>query len=361
MVLRRDPDRPRSRGQALVEFALILPLLALLLVMAVDFGRVFFGYIALQNATRIAADMAAGQAESWPANGAQEQNNQNRYRDSFIRDLTAINCFPADGAWDRADVPDPAFVDMSRPPDGETQGAGDHAVVTIQCSFDLLTPLAEGVLGGPVTVGASEAFPVNYQLSVAVPSLRPLPTPTPVPTPSPGPVDCTIPNYVSLRANDAENLWDASDFTGTFTKVGSGNFTIVSQSLVPPGATVPCTSSITVSSGAVPTPTPTPPGATPTPTPSCARAVANFIANPTSGNKPLLVNFTDTSSAPAGCPITAWNWTFGDNSTPATTQNTTHIYTFQGQGQPRTYNATLTVTNAGGTSNPRTVTITVSP
>ena len=51
----------------MVEFALILPLLALLLIMAIDFGRVFFGWIALQNATRIAADTASQRANAWPS------------------------------------------------------------------------------------------------------------------------------------------------------------------------------------------------------------------------------------------------------------------------------------------------------
>ena len=39
------------RGQALVEMAIILPVLVLLLLLAVDFGRVFFGWIALNNAS----------------------------------------------------------------------------------------------------------------------------------------------------------------------------------------------------------------------------------------------------------------------------------------------------------------------
>ena len=42
----------------MVEFALVLPLLALLLVMAVDFGRVFFGWVSLTNAARIGANYA---------------------------------------------------------------------------------------------------------------------------------------------------------------------------------------------------------------------------------------------------------------------------------------------------------------
>jgi Flp pilus assembly protein TadG len=43
------------RGQSIVEFALILPLLALLVLGAVDLTRSFYYYIILQNATREAA------------------------------------------------------------------------------------------------------------------------------------------------------------------------------------------------------------------------------------------------------------------------------------------------------------------
>ena len=39
-----------SRGQALVETALVLPILVLLLLMGIDFGRVFFTSIDLRNA-----------------------------------------------------------------------------------------------------------------------------------------------------------------------------------------------------------------------------------------------------------------------------------------------------------------------
>ena len=43
------------QGQSLVEFALIMPLLALIFLGAVDLTRAFYTYIALQNATREAA------------------------------------------------------------------------------------------------------------------------------------------------------------------------------------------------------------------------------------------------------------------------------------------------------------------
>src|SRR5438445_10072525 len=47
--------RPARHGQSLVEFALILPILALLFLGAVDLTRAFYYYVALENASREAA------------------------------------------------------------------------------------------------------------------------------------------------------------------------------------------------------------------------------------------------------------------------------------------------------------------
>lgn len=66
--------------------------------------------------------------------------------------------------------------------------------------------------------------------------------------------------------------------------------------------------------------------------------VAAFSGTPLSGNKPLLVRFTDQST---NTP-TSWAWTFGDGAT-STEQNPTHTYTVAG-----VYTVTLTATNAGG-------------
>ncbi|MFA0833937.1 MAG: PKD domain-containing protein [Methanobacterium formicicum] len=68
--------------------------------------------------------------------------------------------------------------------------------------------------------------------------------------------------------------------------------------------------------------------------------VADFSANTTSGNAPLNVQFTDTSS---NYP-TSWIWDFGD-STTSTEQNPTHTYT-----KPGNYTVTLTAINAAGNS-----------
>jgi Flp pilus assembly protein TadG len=44
--------RKRTRGQTLVEFALLLPVMVLILALAADFGRAFTAYIAISGAAR---------------------------------------------------------------------------------------------------------------------------------------------------------------------------------------------------------------------------------------------------------------------------------------------------------------------
>jgi serine protease len=69
--------------------------------------------------------------------------------------------------------------------------------------------------------------------------------------------------------------------------------------------------------------------------------VANFTATPTSGNSPLVVQFTDTSTG----NISSRLWDFGDGTT-STEQNPIHTYTFKDTGD---FTVSLTVTGPGGT------------
>ena len=66
--------------------------------------------------------------------------------------------------------------------------------------------------------------------------------------------------------------------------------------------------------------------------------VAAFSASPTSGNTPLNVTFTDSST---GSPTT-WSWNFGDG-TSATVKNPVHTYSTAGS-----YSVTLKVSNSAG-------------
>ncbi len=56
------PAIHNRRGQSLVEFAILLPILMLLIVGAVDLGRMYFSYITIKNASREAAYIGS----TWP-------------------------------------------------------------------------------------------------------------------------------------------------------------------------------------------------------------------------------------------------------------------------------------------------------
>jgi PKD repeat protein len=68
--------------------------------------------------------------------------------------------------------------------------------------------------------------------------------------------------------------------------------------------------------------------------------VADFTGTPTSGQGPLSVQFTDTTT---GTPAT-WAWDFGDGGTSAV-QNPSHTF------NPGDYTVSLTVTNAAGSDS----------
>jgi len=202
LPLRRH--RNVSRGQALVEFALILPLLVLLLVMAIDGGRVFFGWVALQNAGRIGADYAASHADAWDGPpDAIQQDQRERYELLIRQDLQSLGC------QDTTVVPAPNFD-----PDGDgTSDFSDGALVRVDldCAFALLTPLAEVALGGPVTLHARADFAVNRTINTGLGPVVDPPPPMGCDANErvvPDMVDITVP----IRMHNARDLWVAAGF-----------------------------------------------------------------------------------------------------------------------------------------------------
>lgn len=190
------------RGQAVVEMAIILPLLVLLLVMALDAGRLFFGWVALQNASRIGADYAASHADAWDGvPDPIELNQQDRYELLVSEDLQALGCQAG------YVVPPPNFDPDGDGTDDFTDGA--HARVDLSCPFDLLTPLAESFLGAPVTLYGRSDFAINR---VRVSGLPPPGNPPP-------PISCPageakVPDLVGEQNQDAFALWTEAGFSG---------------------------------------------------------------------------------------------------------------------------------------------------
>jgi hypothetical protein len=201
-LFHRRSGQPAFRGQGLVETALILPILALLLVMALDFGRVFFGWVALQNAARIGADFAAQTPLAWKTMDSSGQDKRDRYVDIVQGDLDAINCDLADGGA----IPDPTFENNPITPDpADAYEDGDYAVVDLQCSFPLITPLAEAILGGPVSLAAHEEFPVHTRIVQGIPPAPPPPAQCLAPL-------LEIPELTLITMLQARTLWVADGF-----------------------------------------------------------------------------------------------------------------------------------------------------
>jgi len=69
VLARARRRRARGRGQGLVEFAISLPVVLLMILFGIDFGRVFLGWVTLGNAVREAANFAALNPTAWTAPG----------------------------------------------------------------------------------------------------------------------------------------------------------------------------------------------------------------------------------------------------------------------------------------------------
>jgi hypothetical protein len=124
-----------ERGQTLVEFALIMPLFALLLFALLDFGRVIYTQNTVEQASREASRV--GTLE--PAEAG--------WKYTLIRNA-AINSAAGVGLTN-ADIVGQGCDDCFYP-DGAASGG--MVVVTVTSQIALLTPILSQVLGGSFTV-----------------------------------------------------------------------------------------------------------------------------------------------------------------------------------------------------------------
>lgn len=316
VVLRRLARARLLRGQSLVEFALVLPILLLLIGGAVDLGRLFYAQIAISNAAKEGAFFGAtspGCAE--PGSGCTDPRTVSWHVEQETIGLSAVShtteCLHAGAPVSLASCQE-----------------DDVYEVGVSYTFSLATPILSGIFGGAIPLHASATSVVLNQTFDS--SATPVPGSSTTPSPTPSAGTCVVPDFVGTRANDAAGTWSVAGFSGGVTTSGSGNFTINSQSLTA-SSTQPCSSGITVSSSAAtptpaPTATPTPAGtptptATPTATPSCqvvpnlvgmtvsqARAAwtgAGFTGSftPANGqtNKTVTNQVTSPASAPGQC------------------------------------------------------------
>jgi Flp pilus assembly protein TadG len=224
----------RRRGQGLVEFTLVLPVMMLILLVAVDFGRVFFSYIETTNAAREGANYAAAHAADSPFNSA-----------TYASDVTAAALGETNAQGQRGagsmTVSAPSCVIPGTTPTSvacniaaqNAAGIGDQVSVTVTQPFTFFTPLIGGFFGGQLTLSSSATAPVlNPALSnLAIPSTG---------------ACITVPDLTGMTVSAARTAWtNTAGFTGSFSPNGLNNKIVTGQDQ-DAGTCKPATTTVTV-------------------------------------------------------------------------------------------------------------------
>lgn len=391
-----------NRGQALVEFALILPVLAALLLTVLDLGRLFYSQMVITNAAREGALQASLPVSPTPG-GVFDANHVWYVTPSSACDpkTDAVTCRAllefqgASGNW--FVQPLPTDVTLACVPATEAKptscpnGMSNGAAVTVRAPFTLWSPWMAAFFGGQQTLTLTATAISQVQtLPVTAPRV-PVTATTGSIVAAKNAVGGTgtftftgtgtgVPPSFTITTTTSDSSSTSSAGSALFTSLAPGNYTVSEQSSsgwtfnslscftsgpygssgVPDGST-PTQADITLKAGDAVICT-----FTNTLSPVCSTPSAGFTATnggttyssgsgaTLSGPTPLQVNFTDTSTASASCPIWTWKWNFGDGST-STQQNPKHNF-----NQTGSYTVQLTVTNSAGTSTSGSITVTAT-
>ena len=332
--------RSKSRGQALVEMAMILPLFVLLLLITIDFGRVYFSFIQINNAAREGANYAALD----PANDPLIQNAAKQETD-----VQKQGGEPVGGFQVLVVCKDPAgtVIACSTAKDLGS-GPGNTVTVTVNEQFSFLTPFMNNfwsnnftmstsatstvfgfVASGPGAPPGGCSAPVADFTVVTDSTLQIYANPS-ISSPTSG--TCAISGYNWTWGDGNDEVGSA---TGDYYTYGSANTYTVTLFVTNQGGSSTKVRSVTVP--AVPPP------------PTCAKPIPAFSYTTTGNGANTVFTYHDGSSVadPVNCPITNWLWTFTDNGTSSNAQNPAPFK----YGVGGTHPVTLMVTNAGGSAS----------
>jgi PKD repeat protein len=359
----RARRRRRTRAQALVEFALVLPVFLFLVVISIDFGRLFFSYIQINNAAREGANFGQGSPTDTVGITArvEEETNTQAQRGAGALTVTS-SCANAVGS----------AIACTAATGGA--GPGNTITVNVRQPFTFLTPLMNGFFGGglamdaaatatvlgyvpgagatqpPGCSGPSAAFSLNVASGLTV-----FADPTGS-TPNSG--VCNISGYNWDWGDGETSVGTATGDTHTYAN--DGTYTVILE-VTNQADTATTSRPVTVPD---PGPTPTPTGtagptATPTggpaPTPTiapCTAPTANFTWTTTGSGSNTIFTFRDASTTPdaVNCPITDWLWTFSDVDVGNVNSNAQNPAPFGFDNNSR-HTVTLRVTNSAGQSH----------
>ena len=343
-----DTTRQRkSRGQSITEFALILPILILAMLIVLDFGRLFFSYVTLNNASRIAANFGATDPGAFT--GTPDTATFNAV---VLRETAGLNCkLRADSKGNNPPLP--------TYPNGT--GLGAMSVETMTCDFNLITPVIGQIVGGKLPISATAQFPVRTGAISNIGGTTNVPPPgSPVAdytftgvsggtVGGSGNVTGTSPVTVNVTDGSSNaQTWDwdwgdgsVHDFVSNpppHQYVGANTYNVILRVTNTVGSSTR-SRTVTVSPVVVPPPVAGFYG-TPQSGGSSYFTGGGPTGTPITGGRPLVVNFTNLTTNG-----TAYSWNFGDGSAASTTTSPQHQYSSLG-----VFTVVLTVTAPTGGS-----------
>ena len=166
----------RRRGQSVVEFALVLPVLLFLMAATLDLGRLAFARVTLENAAREGAFQASRTPASYTANQPCPSNGLTNLvvcRTQLETRGSPITIAPSD-------------IQLECSPADCSPGLGNTVTITASGTFTLLTPVLAVFFGG-TSMAISSSATTQIETLPSPTFVAPWATPTPTPTASASP------------------------------------------------------------------------------------------------------------------------------------------------------------------------------
>jgi len=123
-----------KKGQSLVEFVLVLPLILLIIMGIFEFGLMFNSYLTINNASREGARLASVGGTDIAIEGR----------------VIAV-----------AGNLDPADLAVSANPGEGLRDRGDSVTVTVVYNHDIITPIISNILGGSIPLTSETTMRVE--------------------------------------------------------------------------------------------------------------------------------------------------------------------------------------------------------
>jgi PKD repeat protein len=287
--------RPRSRGQSLVEFALILPLLMIFLATVLDLGRIYYANISLLNAAREGAFQASKTPDSYEANQpCDTDTNLIVCRVQLESKGTMVEVAAAD-------------IDVTCSKSGCPLESNSTVTVKVDGQFQLITPILGFIFGGQtLDLQSSATQQIEFYPTSGVATAPPSPVAAFTASDTTGEAPFAVSfDGTGSTGSPEDYLWDFGDgisaaheaqVTHVYDEPGTYVVTLRIINLAGDNATT-MTIEITAPD-ASPTPTPDP-DASPTPTPT---PTPELCVNPP--------NIKGMSPAAAQNALSGWNYTF---------------------------------------------------